>query len=45
MKLSPNEIELILLKAKKEQLNAYQASMIQNGLSNWSVQLSTIRKG
>jgi hypothetical protein len=45
MKLSPNEIEQILLKAKKEQLDAYYASVVQNGLSKWTIQLSTVRKG
>ncbi|MET3729248.1 hypothetical protein ABID52_002829 [Fictibacillus halophilus] len=45
MKMSPSEIEQILLKAKREQLNAYYASVIQHNLSKWSIQDTLRNKG
>ncbi|WP_156499131.1 hypothetical protein [Fictibacillus phosphorivorans] len=45
MRLSPNEIEQILLKAKRDQLNAYYASMIQHSLSRWIIQDTIRSKG
>ncbi|MBN3554730.1 hypothetical protein JYA63_10665 [Fictibacillus nanhaiensis] len=45
MRLSPNEIEQILLKAKRDQLNAYYASVIQHSLSKWVIQDTLRSKG
>jgi hypothetical protein len=39
MKLSPNEIEQILLKAKREQQESYYAGVIQQTLSKWPINL------
>jgi hypothetical protein len=37
MKLSPNDIEQLLMKAKKEHLNAFQAQVVQYELTKWNV--------